>query len=157
MFLFLHPTKMINKAPEQHAKSWRAKSTPKNQDLGLRASKVPLSSGHTSLQHCWSKNCPILACLTPKRSAGQRDTPVSHHRGATLEKKPRRRQGKSWRTERDGGGAKLLPLTRPSRALGRFRGRRRPLTELTWAGETLGRGSRAKIPMSKHVGETGRV
>lgn len=84
---------MINKAPEQHAKSWRAKSTPKNQDLGLRASKVPLSSGHTSLQHCWSKNCPILACLTPKRSAGQRDTPVSHHRGATLEKKTQKEAG----------------------------------------------------------------
>lgn len=81
---------------------------------------MPLSSGHTSLQHCWSKSCPIPRRLTPKRSAGERDTPVSRHRGATRgKKKPSgMTHGKSSRTERDGGEAKLLPLTRPRRAFG---------------------------------------
>lgn len=66
--------------------------------------------------------------------------------------------GKSSRTERDGGEAKLLPLTRPRRAFGPVPGAAAGLLQGP-PGQVGPSGAAAepKLPMSKHVGETGRV
>lgn len=74
---------------------------------------MSLSSGHTSARAAAAH--PIPACLTPKRSAGH---PLVVTEEAHVEKPSGMTHGKSSRTERDGGEAKLVPLTRPRGAFG---------------------------------------
>lgn len=80
--------------------------------------RCPQAQATPPCSTAWTKKLPHPNAFNPKVLGGRAGHPLVVTEEPHVEKPSGMTHGKSSRTERDGGEAKLLPLTRPRRAFG---------------------------------------